>query len=252
MNEKTPQKKKQHIFSGMIWNNKFHFCVSVALLQVIEWVFTWLSVAPAPSTAPLPLRGILSFCQRTEGCRRANCDVFTWPEPCRPSKLLSPKDPTGPSWKEISERSSDLPQLGSSPEQVTHRVQRVTSFRSAAMSFTQFITAMLLASVGMLLQGCGEESCDTDAINTCLTSYTESVVANLTDYPTICSAVNTYGSCLNSANCCPDSTAKNAIDAAFEQYNSFCTGDNAVTNPCAWTWSHGIFGRPFDLLRHPS
>ena len=216
--------------------------------------FTWLSVAPAPSTAPLPLRGILSFCQRTEGCRRANCDVFTWPEPCRPSKLLSPKDPTGPSWKEISERSSDLPQLGSSLWDSKWR----TVFKEWRVFVRQPCPSRSLSPRCFWLQSecsykdAGKKVVTPTQSTTCLTSYTESVVANLTDYPTICSAVNTYGSCLNSANCCPDSTAKNAIDAAFEQYNSFCTGDNAVTNPCAWTWSHGIFGRPFDLLRHPS
>ena len=61
------------------------FC-SVALLQVhastvIERVLHRLSVVPAPSTAPLPLRGILSFCQRTEGAGQTAMFfplVFPW------------------------------------------------------------------------------------------------------------------------------------------------------------------------------
>ena len=140
---------------------------------------------------------------------------------------------------------------------MTHRVQRVTGFRSAAMSFTQFITAMLLASVGMLLQGCGEESCDTDAINTCLTSYTESVVANLTDYPTICSAVNTYGSCLNSANCCPDSTAKNAIDACFRAVQLFlhrwqCGDKPMCVNLKSWDFWPAIWPFEAPFIKKPN
>ena len=66
MKEKTSQNENTHFLLAWSGTISSMFC-SVALLQVVEWVLHWLSVAPAPSTAPLPLRGILSFCQRTEG-----------------------------------------------------------------------------------------------------------------------------------------------------------------------------------------
>ena len=235
-----------HFLLAWCWNNKFHFlfgCIIASTCKYSNWArFTSPFCRASTINGPSATKRDPEFLPKDWGCR-ANCDVF----------------PIGFSMVFLGAKSIQFFQLRKFPRSSDHWSQlgsslwdlQVTRCVDHAMSFTQFIIAMLLASVGMLLQGCAEEvsesattssGCDVAAATTCGTTFATSQTTNANDNSALCAALNTYGTCLQSAACCSDTTLVANLDSNIQTLSPACTGSDAVTNPCSSTWSHGSFG----------
>lgn len=116
------------------------------------------------------------------------------------------------------------------------------------MSLVKLMVAVSLASVGVILQGCGGEEeavtvatnatlaivagCDVSAAGQCTTTFGTDSITNAADTSALCAALQTYVTCIVDAGCCGDSTLRDALDTNIAARQTLCTGSDAVTNTC--------------------
>ena len=117
------------------------------------------------------------------------------------------------------------------------------------MSLVKLMVAASLASVGVILQGCGGEeesavvaatnstniivgNCDVSSAGQCGTTFGTAAITNAADTSAICAALQTYVTCIVDAGCCGDSTLRDALDTNVAARQTLCTGSDAVTNTC--------------------
>ena len=127
------------------------------------------------------------------------------------------------------------------------RIQ-ISHFLHLAMSLVKLMVAVSLASVGVILQGCGgaEEDalnvatnativvggCDVSSAGQCATTFGTASITNAADTSALCAALQTYVTCIVDAGCCGDSTLRDALDTNIAARQTLCTGSDAVTNTC--------------------